>query len=143
MKIDLDFNKENIINFFSSFRNFVNKKKETNIFIIINKLLVDYYNDSIQKLKENKFRLVKYLNFLKKEFDNYIKKKNIFKMYSKTYILKVKKIRYIVIFDNNQHPLYIYDLGLVKINMDSIFILTFLLVIFIKSMKNILKKIYF
>jgi hypothetical protein len=36
-------------------------------------------------------------------------------MSSETYILKMKKIRYIVIFDDNQHPLYIYDLQINKI----------------------------
>jgi hypothetical protein len=36
-------------------------------------------------------------------------------MFSKTYFSKMKKIRYIVIFDDNQHPLYIYDLQLNKI----------------------------
>jgi hypothetical protein len=33
----------------------------------------------------------------------------------KSYISKTKNIRYIVIFDNNQHPFYIYDLVLTKI----------------------------
>jgi hypothetical protein len=36
-------------------------------------------------------------------------------MSSKTYILKMKKIIYIVIFDDNQHSLYIYDLKINKI----------------------------
>jgi hypothetical protein len=52
-EIDLDVNKENIIKCFSSFRNLVNRKKETNIFVIINKILVENYTDSLQKLKEN------------------------------------------------------------------------------------------
>jgi hypothetical protein len=39
----------------------------------------------------------------------------IFKMTYKTYILKMKNIRYIVIYDNNQHPLYIYNLELSKV----------------------------
>jgi hypothetical protein len=36
-------------------------------------------------------------------------------MSSKTYISKMKKIKYIVIFDNNQDPLYINDLKINKI----------------------------
>jgi hypothetical protein len=115
IEIDWDFNKQNMINSFSSFRNFVNKKNKTNIFVIINKFLEDYYNDSLEKLKENKFGFVKYLYFLKKEFDNEINNETISKMISKTYISKIRNIRYIVIFYDNQHPLYIYDLQLNKI----------------------------
>jgi glutathione peroxidase-family protein len=58
---------------------------------------------------------VKHLYFLKKEFDDKINNNEIFKMTYKTYILKMKNIRYIVIYDNNQHPLYIYNLELTKV----------------------------
>jgi ribonucleotide monophosphatase NagD (HAD superfamily) len=47
-EIDWDVNKQNIINSFTSFRNFLNKK-ETNIFVIVDKLLKENYTDSLQK----------------------------------------------------------------------------------------------
>jgi hypothetical protein len=59
--------------------------------------------------------LVKYLYFLKKEFDEKINNNSIPKRSSKTYIKKMKNTRYIVIFDLNQYSLYIYDLYLDKI----------------------------
>jgi hypothetical protein len=90
-EINLDANKQNII--------------MINILEIINKLLVENYNDSLQKLKENGFCLVKYLYFLKKEFDDKINNNEISKMVNKTYISKMKNIRYIVILNDNQHPL--------------------------------------
>jgi hypothetical protein len=55
------------------------------------------------------------LYFLKKEFDNEINNNNIPKMSYNIYKTKMKNIRYIVIFDLNQHHLYIYDLKLIKI----------------------------
>jgi hypothetical protein len=59
--------------------------------------------------------LVKYLYFLKKEFDEKINNNTIPEISFKTYIKKMKSIRYIVIFDLNQYPLYIYDLESSKI----------------------------
>jgi hypothetical protein len=59
--------------------------------------------------------LVKYLFFLKKKFDDKINNSTIPKFIYKTYISKMKEIRYIVIFDINQHPFYICDLELNKI----------------------------
>jgi glutathione peroxidase-family protein len=56
--------------------------------------------------------LVKYLYFLKKEFDDKINNNEISKITNNNYIFKMKNIKYIVIFDLNQHPLYIYDLDL-------------------------------
>jgi hypothetical protein len=60
--------------------------------------------------------LVKYLYFLKKKFDEKINNNEIPKIISTTYIYEMKNIsRYIVIFDDNQHPLYIFNLDLNKI----------------------------
>jgi hypothetical protein len=56
-----------------------------------------------------------YLYFLKKDFDDKINNNIILKMTYKIYNLKMKNIRFIVIFDNNQHPLYIYNLKLAKV----------------------------
>jgi hypothetical protein len=108
-------NKENTIKSFSSFKNFLNKIKEPNIFLIIDKLLKETFTDILQKLRQNEFCLVKYLYFLKKEFDDKINKNEIPKLTSDIYIFEMKNIRYVVIFDLNQHPLYIYDLDLYKI----------------------------
>jgi hypothetical protein len=115
IKIDWDTNKENIFDCFSSFRNSRNIRNKTNIFIIIDELLKENYNDILPNLSQNKFRLVKYLYFLKKEFDDKINNNEIPKFSTPTYLYKMKNIRYIVIFDDNQHPLYIYDLDLNKI----------------------------
>jgi hypothetical protein len=124
-KIHWDDNKKDIINFFSSFRDILNKHNITNIFIIINSFLNVYYDNSLEKLKENEFRLVKYLYLLKEEFDNKIfknvnvnsnngmhknvkeefddkiNKKEILQITYKEYLQDMKKfkIRYIVIFD--------------------------------------------
>jgi hypothetical protein len=115
-KIDWDTNKEIVINTFSSFRNLMNKINETNIFVIINKFLKENFNDLLDKLSQKEFRLEKFfLYFLKKEFDEKINNNTIPKFSTKTYIYKMKNIRYIVIFDLNQHPLYIYDLQSSKI----------------------------
>jgi hypothetical protein len=46
----LDVKKEDIIKDFSPFKNLINRKKETNIFVIIDKLLVENYTDSLEKL---------------------------------------------------------------------------------------------
>jgi hypothetical protein len=110
-----DSNKKQIINNFSLFRNLMNKKNETNIFVIIDNFLKENFKDTLQKLNQNKFSLEKYLYFLKKEFDEKINNNTIPKISSKTYIYKMKNIRYIVIFDLNQYPLYIYDLQSSKI----------------------------
>jgi hypothetical protein len=59
--------------------------------------------------------LIKYLYFLKKEFDDRINNNTIRKITSNIYMSKMINIRYIVIFDLNQYPLYIYDLYLKKI----------------------------
>jgi hypothetical protein len=94
-EIHWDDNKEDIINFFSSFRDILNKHNVTNIFLIINSLLNIYYNNSLEKLKENEFRLVKYLYFLKEKFDNKILKNvnveynnEIYKMLRKNLMVK-------------------------------------------------------
>jgi hypothetical protein len=99
-----------MLKYYTPFRNFVNNKKEANIFEIINKLLVEYYNDLLEKLKENGLNLVKYFHFPKEGFDDKINRNEILKIIYKTYISKMKNIRYIVIFDHNQHLLYIHDL---------------------------------
>jgi hypothetical protein len=59
--------------------------------------------------------LVKYFYFLKEEFNDKINNNEIHKMTYNDYIFKMKNIRYNVIFDDIQHPLYIYDLDLNKI----------------------------
>jgi hypothetical protein len=84
IKIDCDTNKEHIIKSFSSFRKYLFNKNETNIFVIIDKFLKENYNDILQKLSRNEFRLIKYLYFLKKEFDEKINNNTIPKISSKT-----------------------------------------------------------
>jgi hypothetical protein len=59
--------------------------------------------------------LVKYLYFLKEEFDDKINKNEISKMFYNTYKSKMKNIRYIVLFGNNQYPSCICNLQLNKI----------------------------
>jgi hypothetical protein len=59
------------------------------------------------RLSQNQFCLIKYLYFLKKEFDDKINDNEIPKFSTPIYLYKMKNIRYIVIFDtDNQHPLY-------------------------------------
>jgi hypothetical protein len=59
--------------------------------------------------------LVKYLYFLKEKFYHKNNENEIPKITYKSYELKIKNIKYIVIFDYNQYFLYIYDLQLNKI----------------------------
>jgi hypothetical protein len=93
----------------------INIRNKTNIFVIIDKFLKENFTDILQNLRQKEFPLVKYLYFLKKEFDDKINNNEIPKLITDIYIFKMKNIRYIVIFDDNQHPLHIYDLDLYKI----------------------------
>jgi hypothetical protein len=77
IKIDWDNNKKTTINNFSSFRDLMNKKIETNIFIIIDKFLKENFYDILDKLSQKEFRLAKYLYFFKKEFDEKINNNTI------------------------------------------------------------------
>jgi hypothetical protein len=52
---------------------------------------------------------------VKEEFDDKINKKEILQITYKEYLLNMKKIRYVVIFNYRQLPQYIYDLRLNKI----------------------------
>jgi hypothetical protein len=54
---------KNIIKSYSSFRNSINIRNKTNIFIIIDKFLKENLTNILQKLSLNEFRLVKYLSF--------------------------------------------------------------------------------
>jgi hypothetical protein len=67
------------------------------------------------KIKENGFGLVKFLYFLEEEFDENINNNTIPKITYKSFNSKMKNIRYIILFYFSEHPLYIYDLDLVKI----------------------------
>jgi hypothetical protein len=115
IKIDWDSNKNTIIDNFFLFRNLINIKRETNLFVIIDEFLKENFNDILDRLSQNELCLIKYLYFLKKEFDEKINDNEIPKFSTNNYLNKMKSIRYIVIFDLNQHPLYIYDLQSSKI----------------------------
>jgi hypothetical protein len=71
-------------------------RNKTNTFKIIDELLKENYNDILSILSQNEFCLVKYLYFLKKEFNEKIINNEIPKMTSITYLYKMKNIRYIV-----------------------------------------------
>jgi hypothetical protein len=71
----------------------MNKKKKTNIFVIIEEFLKENFNDILDKLIQNKFHLIKYLYFLKKEFDEKINDNEIPKISMDTYISKMRNIR--------------------------------------------------